>query len=107
MYKYEGTGYCLPLDEGELDDFIDVYNDITGDGVDDEFGIDDAMSVGDWCSIDNIDYATLDGEPLDVGAGLFVLRDGTGDEGLFETICENLDIDAGKYHGEFVVSCWE
>ena len=46
MYVYEGTGYCLMIDDEEMeDDVIATYNELTGAEVADLYEIDDMMST--------------------------------------------------------------
>ena len=107
MYVYEGTGYCVPMNEGQIDDLINAYNEQTGETLEDVFELDDMMVLGDWCSVDNIESAFLNDEEVYGDAGVFVLRDDNGNDELLCELLEQIDLEPDAFHGDFIINCWE
>ena len=108
MYVYEGTGYCLMIDDEEMeDDVIATYNELTGAEVADLYEIDDMMELGDFCSVDNIDYVNFNGRNYSPSIGVFVLRDGYDGVETMRNLLLELGEDPNMFRGNFTVSCWE
>lgn len=110
MYTYEGHGYVIPGDiMGDIDDLVSFIRDATGDeALVDVYDVDDAGILGDYCSPDICDEATVNGYEVNREEGVFVVRREYDDAcKLADTIIVSADYAGARdeYYGDFFVEC--
>lgn len=85
MYMYEGYGLVLPVSACDSERaVVEAANEYLGGGFQDIEDLDSSGVLGDYESVDNIEYAQVNGYEVDTSLGVFIYRFADNDDPLYD-----------------------
>lgn len=110
MYAYEGYGLIVPLADFDERAFLDAMEDLRGDRFENLDDFANNEPIGTYESVDNVDYAKVNGNDIDASGGILIINCDEGFDPVVGICMELLGYPADwkgdpSLVGNYVVEC--